>query len=147
MNEQQTPTAPVKNQRQFQQRTEEQLRAALSQFCHGKASLSVPVDFERDPDMILSDGITELMVLRARQIPPDPESSITEEDLVEIEGRVQTARVALEREAITPSVICMVTVDMPTLLDELHHLRAKLQEQENTIATLQAELNEPTPEF
>lgn len=54
------------------QRTVEELREALSRFCHAgsprpgeRGVMSIPMDREHDADMILSDGIDELMQLRA----------------------------------------------------------------------------------
>lgn len=45
-------------------RSEDDLRAALSAFCQGKQRMCVPVQPD-DHDMVLSDGITELVTARA----------------------------------------------------------------------------------
>lgn len=53
--------------RKLKHRTEEELRDALSRFIHRKSVMSIPVDLERDADIILSDGISELIELRKRR--------------------------------------------------------------------------------
>jgi hypothetical protein len=49
------------------ERTEEELRDAVSRFCNGKSVMSIPVNRERDADKILLDGIEELAIRRKEQ--------------------------------------------------------------------------------
>jgi hypothetical protein len=56
----------------YKQRSEKELREALSRFCHAgrprpgeRGVMSIPANREYDADMILSDGIDELVQARA----------------------------------------------------------------------------------
>ena len=46
------------------QRTEEELRGALQRFINREQVMTIPVDMEHDADIIISDGISELISLR-----------------------------------------------------------------------------------
>lgn len=50
--------------RQYKPRTEEELRDALRRFINRESVMTIPRDLERDADIILSDGINELIKLR-----------------------------------------------------------------------------------
>lgn len=48
----------------IRKRTKDELYGAISRICRGECFMSIPVDLEKDADVVLSDGIRELLHLR-----------------------------------------------------------------------------------